>query len=128
MRRTLRLLKYKLHIVTLGLYYSQGGSMLIVQVFIHVKSESVEAFKAASMENAAQSILEPGCARFDVIQQLDDPNRFVLYEAYRTQADNDFHKQTAHYLKWREAVADMQAEDRSSIKYTGCFPPDDAWK
>lgn len=102
--------------------------MLIVQVFIQVKPQSIEAFAAASMENAAHSIMEPGCARFDVIQQQDDPARFVLYEAYRTQADNELHKQSAHYLKWREAVADMQAEERYSIKYTGCFPPDDAWK
>jgi len=102
--------------------------MLIVQVFIHVKPQSVEAFKAASMENAAQSIKEPGCARFDVIQQVDDPTRFVLYEAYRTQTDNDLHKQSAHYRKWRDAVAGMQAEERYSIKYTGCFPHDDEWK
>ena len=102
--------------------------MLIVLVFIHVKTESIEAFRTSSMENAAQSIKEPGCARFDVIQQLDAPTRFVLYEAYRSQADNDSHKQSAHYLKWREAVQDMQAEERYSIKYTGCFPPDDVWK
>jgi len=101
--------------------------MLIVQVFIHVKPESVEAFKAASMENAAQSIREKGCVRFDVIQQLDDPTRFVLYEAYRTQADNDAHKRSAHYLRWRDAVASMQAEERYSIKYAGRFPSDDDW-
>lgn len=102
--------------------------MLIVQVFIQVKPRSVEDFKAASFENAAQSIREPGCARFDVIQQLDDPTRFVLYEAYRTQADNDLHKQSAHYLLWRETVQNMQAEERYSIKYAGCFPSDDDWK
>ncbi|HQP31363.1 MAG TPA: putative quinol monooxygenase [Deltaproteobacteria bacterium] len=102
--------------------------MLIVQVFIQVKPQSVEAFKAASMENAAASIREPGCARFDVIQQLDDPTRFVLYEAYRSQGDNDLHKHSAHYLRWRDTVAGMQAEERYSIKYTACFPPDDDWK
>ena len=102
--------------------------MLVIQVFIHIKPEHVEAFAAASRENAAQSIHEKGCARFDVIQQLDDPTRFVLYEAYHTQADNDLHKQSAHYLKWRDSVQGMQAEERYSIKYTACFPPDDAWK
>jgi len=102
--------------------------MLVVQVFIKVKPQSVEAFKAASMENAAHSIREPGCARFDVIQQLDDPTRFVLYEAYRSQADNDLHKRSAHYLKWRDTVADMQAEERYSVKYTACFPLDDDWR
>lgn len=101
--------------------------MLVVQVFIHVKPESVEAFKAASAQNASQSIREPGCVRFDVIEQVEDPTRFVLYEAYRTQADNDAHKQNVHYHTWREAVKDMQAEERYSIKYASCFPHDEAW-
>jgi (4S)-4-hydroxy-5-phosphonooxypentane-2,3-dione isomerase len=102
--------------------------MLVVLVFIHIKPEKIEAFKGASMENAFQSIKEPGCARFDVIQQQDDPARFVLYEAYRTEADNALHKQTAHYLKWRDAVAELQVEDRYSIKYTASFPTDADWR
>jgi len=79
------------------------------------------------MVNAAQSMREKGCVRFDVIQQLDDRTRFVLYEAYRMQADNDAHKRSAHYLRWRDAGAPMQAEGRYSIKYAGRFPSDDDW-
>lgn len=101
--------------------------MLVVQVFIHVKPDKVEAFKTAAIENARQSIQEPGCARFDVIQQLDDPTRFVLYEAYRSDAAAASHKETAHYAVWRDAMPDMQAESRYSIKYAACFPADTAW-
>jgi quinol monooxygenase YgiN len=96
--------------------------MLIVHVFIHVKEESVEAFREASRENAENSIQEPGIARFDVIQQQDDPTRFVLIEIYRTDNDPALHKETAHYKKWRDTVEGMMAEPRYSIKYHGIFP------
>ena len=101
--------------------------MLIVHVFVHVKADRVEAFKSASIENARNSVLEPGIARFDVIQQQDDPTRFVLVEVYRTADDPARHKDTAHYQKWRDAVADMMAEPRSSIKYANVFPDDAGW-
>jgi len=101
--------------------------MLVVHVFVHVKPESVEAFKAATLANARNSIQEPGIARFDVVQQLDDPNRFVLVEVYRTPDDPARHKETAHYKTWRETVADMMAEPRSSIKYGNVFPDKDGW-
>lgn len=101
--------------------------MLIVHVHIHVKPEFVEAFKAASLENARNSVQEPGIARFDVIQQRDDPNRFVLVEVYRTPDDPAEHKKTAHYAKWRDTVADMMAEPRSSVKYDNVFPDDQGW-
>jgi quinol monooxygenase YgiN len=91
--------------------------MLIVLVQVHVKPESVEAFQAASLENARASLQEPGIARFDVLQQADDPTRFVLVEAYRTDAAPAAHKETAHYAKWRDTVADMMAEPRRSVKY-----------
>jgi len=96
--------------------------MLIVHVFIHVKGEHVEAFREASKVNAANSIREPGITRFDVIQQRDDPTRFVLIEIYRTENDAALHKETAHYRKWRDAVENMMAEQRYSIKYNGIFP------
>ena len=96
--------------------------MLIVHVFVHVKPDQVEAFKAATLENARNSIREPGIARFDVIQQQDDPTHFVLVEVYRTPEDPARHKETTHYQKWRDTVADMMAESRSSIKYTNFFP------
>jgi quinol monooxygenase YgiN len=101
--------------------------MFIVHVFVHVKPEFVEAFKAATLENARNSVQEPGVARFDVIQHQDDPTCFVLVEVYRTQADTDRHKETAHYQTWRDAVADMMAEPRSSIKYANVFPSDEGW-
>ena len=91
--------------------------MLIVHVFANVKPEHIEAFKAATLENARHSIKEPGIARFDVIQQQDDPARFVLVEVYRTADDPAEHKKTAHYQKWRDTVADMIAGPRSNIKY-----------
>lgn len=101
--------------------------MLIVHVFVHVKPEQVEAFRTASLENARNSIKEPGIARFDFIQQQDDPTRFVLVEVYRTSEDPGRHKETAHYQKWRDTVSDMMAELRTSIKYTNVFPDDQGW-
>lgn len=101
--------------------------MYIVHVFCHVKPESVGAFKAASLENARNSVREPGIARFDVIQQQDDPTRFVLVEVYRTQAATGDHKQTTHYAKWAETVADMMAEPRSKLIYDNIFPDEQGW-
>ncbi len=101
--------------------------MLIVHVFAHVKPDKVEAFRAATLENARHSIQEAGLARFDVIQQQDDPTRFVLVEVYRTPDDPMRHKETTHYQKWRDTVADMMAEQRKSIKYTNLFPNEQGW-
>jgi len=101
--------------------------MLIVHVFVHVTPEKIEDFKAASIENAGQSVKEPGVARFDVIQQTDDPTRFVLVEVYRTPDDPARHKETAHYLKWRDTVTDMMAEPRRAIKYANIFPAEPGW-
>lgn len=101
--------------------------MLIVQVHVHVKPESVEAFRAATIENASNSVKEPGIARFDVLQQADDPSRFMLVEVYRSVEATADHKQTAHYAKWRDTVADMMAEPRSSMKYSNVFPADGGW-
>jgi autoinducer 2-degrading protein len=101
--------------------------MLIVHVFAHIKPDQVEAFRSATLGNARHSIKEPGIARFDVIQQQDDPTRFVLVEVYRTTDDPARHKETRHYQKWRDAVADMMAEPRTSIKYTNVFPDETGW-
>ena len=101
--------------------------MLIVHVFAHVKSESIEAFRAATIENAQHSIQEPGIARFDVIQQQDDATRFVLVEVYRTADAPAKHKATAHYAQWRDAVAELMAEPRTSIKYSNIYPDDEGW-
>ena len=101
--------------------------MFIVHVFVHVKSDKVEEFKSASMENASNSLKEPGIARFDVIQQQDDPGRFVLVEVYRTADDPGRHKETQHYQKWRNTVEDMMAEPRRAIKYRNIFPDESGW-
>ena len=101
--------------------------MLVVHVHVHVRPESVEAFKTASLENARQSIREPGIARFDVVQQADDPTRFVLVEAYRTPSAPAAHKETAHYQLWRDTVAPMMAEPRTSVKFANIFPADSGW-
>lgn len=101
--------------------------MLVVHVFVHVKSEFVEAFRQATIENAANSVQEPGVARFDVIQQADDPTRFVLVEVYRTPEAPAAHKETAHYARWRDTVTEMMAEPRTAIKYSNVFPPDSGW-
>jgi (4S)-4-hydroxy-5-phosphonooxypentane-2,3-dione isomerase len=95
--------------------------MLIVHVHVRVKPEFVEAFKQASVENARQSAQEPGIARFDVVQQQDDMTRFVLVEVYCTADAPAKHKETAHYAKWRDAVAPMMAEPRTSVKYGEVF-------
>ena len=101
--------------------------MNIVFVHVHVKSEFVEAFKQASLENASNSVKEEGIARFDVVQQADDPTRFVLVEVYKTAEAPAAHKETVHYLKWRDTVADMMAEPRQGIKYGNIFPDDVSW-
>lgn len=101
--------------------------MLIVHVFVHVKADQIEAFRQVSLENAHNSVQEPGIARFDIIQQQDDPTRFVLIEVYRTEEDPAKHKETNHYKKWRDIVADMMAEPRSSMKYTNIFPDEKGW-
>ena len=96
--------------------------MLIVHVHILVKPDQVDAFKAACIENSRNSMQEPGIARFDVLQQQDDPARFVLVEIYRSALAPAAHKQTAHYREWAEAVADMMAAPRSSVKFDRVYP------
>lgn len=101
--------------------------MFIVHVHVHVKAESVEGFRVASIENARNSVEEPGIARFDVIQQQDDATRFVLVEVYRSPQAAAAHKETAHYARWRDTVAPMMAEPRSSVKYHEVFPDAEGW-
>jgi quinol monooxygenase YgiN len=102
--------------------------MLIVHVSVHVKPESVDAFRTATLENARNSVQEPGVIRFDVVQQDDDPTRFLLIEIYRTGADPGLHKMTSHYLTWRETVEPMMAEPRSSVRYHAVYPEADGWE
>jgi len=103
------------------------GSLIIVHVQAHVKPDAVEAFRAASIENARESLREPGVARFDVVQSTEDPTRFVLIEVYRTADAPAAHKATAHYARWRDAVADLMAEPRTAGRYVNVAPEDSGW-
>ncbi len=96
--------------------------MLVTCVHVHVKDEHIVDFIKASQKNHQASIKEPGNCRFDILQTIDDPTRFVLYEAYETQQQADTHKQTKHYLAWRETVADWMASPRKGIAYDGLYP------
>jgi quinol monooxygenase YgiN len=96
--------------------------MLVVHVQVLVKPECVDAFKQATMANARQSRREPGIARFEMFQELADPTRFLLVEIYRTPEASAAHKETRHYQVWRDAVAPMMAEPRSSVKYQEISP------
>ncbi len=106
---------------------AEKGAMLIVHVHVHVKTESVDAFQQATLENARDSVKEPGIARFDVVRQADDPTRFVLVEVYRDDDAPAKHKETAHYARWRDTVAPLMAEPRTSVKFTAVFPDEAGW-
>ncbi len=101
--------------------------MMIVHVDIHVKPESVNEFVPATIENARASVKEPGIARFELIQDAKDPTHFVLVEIYRKPEDRAAHRETAHYTKWRDRVADMMAEPRTSVEFHGVYPGDEGW-
>jgi quinol monooxygenase YgiN len=101
--------------------------MHIIIVQIHVKPEFVDSFKDATLENARNSVQEPGVARFDVIQQSDDPTRFELIEVYRTPEDQAKHRETFHYNKWRELAEPMLSEPRTRTTFTNLFPADPDW-
>ena len=101
--------------------------MLVVHVHVRVLADQVEAFRTATIDNARQSVSEPGIARFDVVQQQDDPTRFVLIEVYRTAEAPAAHKETRHYQVWRDTVAPLMAEPRSSVKFEAVFPAESGW-
>jgi len=101
--------------------------MIVVHVHVHVKPEYVDEFIQATLENAQRSLTEPGIARFDVIQRVDDPTKFILVEVYRNEEATLQHKETEHYKKWRDTVAPMMAEPRSSVRFRNIFPADSDW-
>src|SRR5262249_43272523 len=102
--------------------------LIIVHVHVHVKPDAIEAFRVASQANARESVREPGVARFDVIQSVEDPTRFVLVEVYRGKEAPAAHKETAHYKLWRDTVADLMAEPRTAARYANVFPDNAGWK
>jgi quinol monooxygenase YgiN len=107
--------------------HAMSNTLLIVHVQCQVKPEHIEAFRAATLDNARASVREPGILRFDVVQQRDDPTRFVLIEVYRNPDAPAAHKETGHYKQWRDTVAVMMAAPRSSSTYTNVHPDDGAW-
>jgi quinol monooxygenase YgiN len=96
--------------------------MLVAIIDVHVKPEYIESFKTAILDNATNSIKESGVARFDVYQQTDDPTRFKLVEIYKTENDVARHRETSHYARWRDTVAEMMAEPRTRITYSILHP------
>jgi Uncharacterized conserved protein len=96
--------------------------MYVTLVYVHVKEEHIEDFIAATRANHEASVREPANRRFDVLQEADDPSRFVLYEAYADAEGAAAHKQTPHYRRWREAVADWMAEPRRGVVHNGLMP------
>ncbi len=101
--------------------------MYIVHVHVCVKAEDIDAFKRATIINAQNSLKEPGVARFDILQNQDDPTKFILVEVYRNVDAAAKHKETQHYQTWRDTVASIMAEQRTSIKYNNIFPDDTEW-
>jgi (4S)-4-hydroxy-5-phosphonooxypentane-2,3-dione isomerase len=101
--------------------------MHIVLVHIQIKPEFKDVFLEATLRNARSSVQEPGVARFDVLQQKEDPTRFTLVEVYRTTEDPARHKETDHYITWRETVKDMMAEPRQGVAYSNIFPDEKGW-
>lgn len=106
---------------------SQTPAMLVVHVHVHVQPEHLQAFINATLQNAGASLKEPGIARFDLIQQQDDPTRFLLQEVYRTPDAPTRHKETPHYATWRDTVAPMMASPRTSTRFTNLAPDDSGW-
>ncbi len=101
--------------------------MLIVNVFVQVKPDCLDAFLTATLENAKNSLMEPGIARFDVLQCPDDPNQIMLNEVYRTREDTGKHKETTHYQVWKEAVEEMMAAPRTKKIFHNIFPDEVGW-
>lgn len=101
--------------------------MFIVCVTVFVKPEHREEFIAATKKNAESARMESGNLRFDFLESVDDPNRFFLYEVYRSEDDFKLHQQSNHYLTWRETVQDWMAQPRQGFKHTNLMPNDEAW-
>jgi autoinducer 2-degrading protein len=101
--------------------------MLVVHVHVRVRPEQVEAFLGETRRNAAASLEESGVRRFDVLQDESDETHVVLSEVYVNQAAADAHKQTAHYARWQDAVAQMMTEPRTRTRFTSVFPAEDGW-
>ena len=103
------------------------GNLIVVHVRAHVVPDAIDAFRTACVENATESVKEHGVARFDILQQVDDPTQFMLVEIYRSPDAPTAHKDSAHYRKWRDVVAPMMAAPRTSTKFVNVFPDDEGF-
>lgn len=102
--------------------------MHVVIVNIHIKADKIDVFKNLTIENARNSLMEPGIIRFDFLQQSEDPSRFALVEVYRTPEDQLLHRETKHYQEWRNNVDYLQLEARVGTKYINVYPEESEWK
>jgi autoinducer 2-degrading protein len=98
--------------------------MIVTCVYVHIKPGMVDSFVNATVTNHKESVKEPGNLRFDLIQQVEDPCKLMIYEAYESEAAAADHKNTPHYLKWRDNVKDYMAEPRQGVKYNIIAPKD----
>lgn len=96
--------------------------MVATIIYVQVKPEFRQPFIEATRQNHERSIQEPGNLRFDILQDLQDPNKFVFYEAYTTEQAAAAHKETLHYQKWRDTVADWMAKPREGVKHNMLYP------
>ncbi|AYB33953.1 antibiotic biosynthesis monooxygenase [Chryseolinea soli] len=96
--------------------------MVATVIYVQVKREFRQPFIEATRQNHERSIQEPGNLRFDILQDLQDPNKFVFYEAYATEQAAAAHKETPHYQKWRDTVADWMAKPREGVKHNMLYP------
>ena len=101
--------------------------MFIIHVYLQVKEDCIERFKEITVDNARNTLQEPGSVRFDVVQQQDDPTRFIFVEVYNSAADLDHHKTTDHYARWADAVDELLVEPRSRVILSNVFPSDNEW-
>ncbi|ODS53100.1 MAG: antibiotic biosynthesis monooxygenase [Acidobacteria bacterium SCN 69-37] len=101
--------------------------MILQLVRLRVKPDAIEAFTAATLDNTRHSRHEPGIVQFALVRQQDDPTRFVIIEAFKDEAAIAAHRQTPHYLRWRDTVPDMLAEPRDVVKADSVDPADADW-
>ena len=101
--------------------------MYVVCVTVWVKPGFEQQFIEATRDNHIDTRQEPGNVRFDVLRKQDEPTRFFLYEAYRSEEDFIRHQQTAHYLKWKETVADWMQQKRQGVRHLSLMPDDSGW-
>ena len=104
-----------------------SAAMFIIHVYLHVKEDCIDRFKEITLDNARNTVQEPGAIRFDVFQNQDDPSRFTFVEIYKAPSDIDHHKSTDHYARWADAVDELLVEPRSRDIMSNVFPEDDGW-